>query len=299
MKLLTFISTCLIIFSANAKIRVTTYNIRNFDYDERSHVPTNKEKLVDTLKEISPDFMAVQEINDTKKFKEMIENNFSDKYETVFTECGGAHGQRLGFVFNTSKFKLLNFEQDMRTSNPKNPRQTMCDSGSRPLAVGKFLYLEKNETFVAISAHLKSGGNSSSIDKRFMQIRLINEVVLEQKSNGIKNFIVMGDFNSTEYIFNGKMREKFEKTVSQMQLKDMSEKLSCTAYWWGGKDDDTQYPSLLDHVLITPDFMGATNLKTEAYGHCRELKCSATHESQMGVSFDEVSDHCPIVTDIE
>ena len=46
-----------------AASKIASYNIRNFDYDERSHTPTNKFHLVRTLGALDADLIAVQEIN--------------------------------------------------------------------------------------------------------------------------------------------------------------------------------------------------------------------------------------------
>ena len=63
-------------------------------------------------------------------------------------------------------------------------------------------------------------------------------------------------------------------------------------------DDKTQYPSQLDHILISKNLIGGVPAKIKSFGHCQKLNCQATPESSMGVDFDEVSDHCPIVSEI-
>ena len=65
-----FLALMITIFSleAYAKLVISTYNIRNFDYDERSRVRTNKNHLYKTIKDLNADFIGVQEINKTKVF---------------------------------------------------------------------------------------------------------------------------------------------------------------------------------------------------------------------------------------
>jgi endonuclease/exonuclease/phosphatase family metal-dependent hydrolase len=283
---------------AAASLRFSSYNIRNFDYDERSNQPTNKRHLVQIIDQINSDLIAVQEINDADEFERMINKNYNGRLKVALTLCGGAHGQKLGFIYNTNKLKLVKFEEDSRISNPNSPDQSNCNNGSRPLAVGTFKMIDRNEKLVAMSLHLKSGGRQSNIDKRFKQHKLINDVVTEQRAKGIKHIVIMGDFNSTEYIINGNTKNRFEQSVSHMGLTDTTRKISCSAYWWGGAQDAKQYPSILDHILISPSLIGKKNVKVESYGHCKKLSCKVTPESQMGVSFDEVSDHCPLVTEI-
>lgn len=299
MKLSIILISLIVSLNSFAALRFATYNIRNFDYDERSNTPTNKSHLVNTLIDLKADLLAVQEINDTYEFESMININFQGKLKSVFTECGGAHQQKLGFIYNTSKLKLVSFDQDMRTVNPKNPSQTVCNSGSRPLAVGMFKTVDTNKTIIAISLHLKSGGRDNSIQKRFMQLKGVSDLISEYRDNGYENFIIMGDFNSTEYIIGGKIQAKFQSVVKKMELRDLTSNVKCTAYWWGGVQDSKQYPSTLDHILVSPSLAQNKKITTEVRGHCQQLKCEATFESDMGTDFDGVSDHCPIVSEVQ
>ena len=281
-----------------AASKIASYNIRNFDYDERSHTPTNKFHLVRTLGALDADLIAVQEINNVSEFQNMIETNFNGEYSSVLTECGGAHGQRLGFVYKKSAYKLLSFEQDLRTSNVNNPSQQSCNAGSRPLALAVFRDLETNKMILTISVHLKSGGREKDISKRFKQIKVIENVIQEYKNDGVENFIVMGDFNSTQYSLRDQHYENFKHKVSKLNAIDATENIKCTAYWWGGIDDLTQYPSHLDHILISDSLTNGQKVQATKAGHCQQLACSPTLESKMGVSFDEVSDHCPLSAEL-
>lgn len=306
MKYLLALTLSFLAIEAYGKLSISTYNIRNFDYDERSRVRTNKDHLFTTLQNMNADFIGVQEINKTEVFSDFIKRRFNGKYDTALSTCGGAHDQRLGFVFDTNKFKLLSFTEDLRVSNPHSPNQGFCNSGSRPLAVGKFKVQETGKVFIAISVHLKSGGRDSSIKKRFKQLELIGEAIAEFKEQGVQNFVVMGDFNSTEYIRKGQTRNRFEKAVRDMGLYDVTASLSCTAYWWGGRSDGREYPSQLDHILVSGNFYSnvkSANEKpsasTKLYGHCARLNCAVTAQDSMGVSYDQVSDHCPIVSELK
>lgn len=293
--LLIFLSFAEVTYS---KTRYASYNIRNFDYDVRSNTPTNKKHLISIIENVQPDFMAVQEINQGHTFNNMIDTYFQGSYESILTECGGAHDQKLGFVYNTKKFKLINFDEDTRTVIPGKGRINNCRQGSRPLAVGTFKIIDSGELLVAISVHLKSGSRPNSIRKRYAQLDIINTVVKEHKMQGIKNFVIMGDFNSTEYIKGGKYKNQFMASVNQMGMIDTTSHLSCSAYWWGGKRDQRQYPSILDHIIVSPELIKDSTPKVESYGHCQKLKCQVTSDFEMGVSYDEVSDHCPLVTTI-
>ena len=285
-----------------AGFKLATYNIRNFDYDSRSNVFTNKPHLVKTLTELDADLIGVQEINKIQVFDNMIQDNFRGKFKTVFTECGGAHEQRLGFIYNKDKFRLTQFTQDLRTVNVNQSVDTRnfdCRNGSRPLAVAQFRELATGREILAISVHLKSGGRPKSIQKRFKQLKVIKNLIEEKRRDGFEHFIVLGDFNSTQYNSKGNGHSRFVGMVSDMRLNDTASNLSCTAYWWGGINDSTQYPSSLDHMLVSQSLSASTNSKAEVYGHCAKLTCGVTSEAEMGISFDQVSDHCPIAVELK
>ena len=37
--------------------------------------------------------------------------------------------------------------------------------------------------------------------------------------------------------------------------------------------------------------------KVEVGSHCAKLSCKVTHESGLGTSWEEVSDHCPVMAE--
>ena len=290
----------LLSFSAQAGLRLATYNIRNFDYDQRSHVPTNKSQLKLNIDEVNADLLAVQEINQVDVFKSFISNNYFNRYEVALTNCGGSHNQRLGFVYDRSKFTLVSFHEDMRTVDPKNQKNEFCE-GSRPLAVAHFKMKNKNQQdLIAISVHLKSGGHPKSVQKRFQQLSILNDVVNSFYAQGIYNIVIMGDFNSTEYQHKTGNYQKFNRLVSNMNLIDTSKDAKCTSYWWGGVQDGMQHPSVLDHIIVSPTLLdGAPTPKAKPLAHCQKLSCWPTRDEEMGVNYDEVSDHCPVVSEIK
>lgn len=273
-----------------------SYNIRNFDYDQREQISTNMNMLQKTITEMDADLIAIQEIREKFTFKNFIENRFKN-YEVILSECGGFNDQHLGFIFNKNKFKLLKFWEDMRVVHTNQSHSRSCRYGSRPLAIAKFLNKESGKVFIAISVHLKSGGSPQSITKRFNQLEALKDSVKELRRDGYKSFVIMGDFNSTEYNQNNQYSRKFKKIVTDMDLIDLSENLSCTSYWWGGVEDGMNHPSLLDHVLISDDFYQGR--RSQVLSHCQKLRCHPTEEYAMGTSYNEVSDHCPQVAPVK
>lgn len=272
-----------------------SYNIRNFDYDQREQISTNINELAQTLNSMKSDLISIQEIREKYNFKNFIENRFDD-FKVILSECGGSNDQHLGFIYNQRKYKLLKFWEDMRVVHFNQSRSENCRYGSRPLALAKFKDLDTNKVFIAISVHLKSGGTPHSIKKRFKQLNELKNLVRSLKREGNESFIIMGDFNSTEYNQPGEHAKKFKRIVREMGMIDLSSSLNCTSYWWGGIEDGMNHPSVLDHILVTDDFYQE---KSRVLSHCQKLRCEVTNEFSMGISYNEVSDHCPQVAEIK
>ena len=277
-------------------ITIGAYNIRNFDYDERSRVHTNKPELANILLSLKADVLSVEEINNTAEFEKFVKNKLPG-FDTELTRCGGAHGQRLGFVFNTSKVELLNFIEDLRITEPGT--QGACDSGTRPLAIALFQIKATKQKFYGISAHLKAGSAPAAINKRTKQYEILKNVIQELKTKtGVKDFFLAGDLNTTEFLSRGIDYKLLNKVVSDLGMVNLTQNLSCSAYWWGGTDDGIESPSLLDHLVVTPGLLKTAG-KVAVGGHCQKVNCKNASGRDLGVSYESVSDHCPITATIQ
>ncbi|MAZ48147.1 MAG: hypothetical protein CME65_06270 [Halobacteriovoraceae bacterium] len=298
--LLFFLLLCGDVFAG--QIKVATYNIRNFDYDQRSRTPTNKMELKKILKSINFDLLAVQEIGKTNQFKNYIAQHFPQNFQTFLSRCGGSNDQHLGFIVDLSKFKIIEFREDERTVNVSSKagrRNENCfQRGSRPVAILKALHRTSDQKIAIISVHLKAGGSSRSVSKRFKQIARVLDLKEELKNNGYDKIIILGDFNTTEFLSrSGYMQQRFQDRLSKAQMKNQTKTVQCTSYWWGNRDDNYFYPSQLDHIVTSDNIRSSRRPKI--YGHCKQLDCRASHEDGMQVSFNEVSDHCPLAIELE
>lgn len=292
------LTAALALLSSNLlAITIGAYNIRNFDYDQRYKISTNKSALTNILREVSADVLSVEEINNTQEFERFIPAALPG-YDTELTRCGGAHGQRLGFIYNTKTVDLLAFNEDLSVSNPGG--HGTCDAGSRPMAVALFQIKATKQKFYAMTVHLKSGSQPNSIRTRHAQFQIIKETVLELKrKTGIQDFFLAGDFNTTEYANNGTDFRAFTKMVKDLNMVDLAAKEKCSAYWWGGSDDGIETPSLLDHVVATPGLIKIQNARTQVTGHCKKVSCREASLQDLGISYESVSDHCPIFAKIQ
>jgi endonuclease/exonuclease/phosphatase family metal-dependent hydrolase len=282
--------------SIHASITIGAYNIRNFDYDERYRIRTDKPQLSEMLKNLKVDVLSVEEVVNKAEFELFITTNLPG-YKVAISECGGAHGQHLGFIYNSASVDMLSFNEDLSISEPGQAGG--CNSGSRPLGIGLFQIKSNKQKFYGMTAHLKSGSDPESVKKRSKQFEIIKKIVKELKAKtGVQDFYIAGDMNTTEYISRGIDYKLFTKLVSDLGMYDLAQDLACSAYWWGGTDDGIEEPSLLDHVIITPGLRKTSN-KAESQAHCKKVSCRKASLAELGVSYESVSDHCPITATIQ
>lgn len=281
---------------ASQALSIGTYNIRNFDYDVRYRIETNKPALATVIKNLNVDVLSVEEINNTRAWGDFVAKALPG-YATELTRCGGEHGQHLGFVYNTRTIEMIGFTEDLTISNPGGPGT--CDSGSRPLAIAQFKVKATGQKFFGMTAHLKSGSNASSLQKRGLQYKIIQKTIADLKARtGVKDFYVAGDFNTTEYLSRGADYSQLNQVVSQLGMIDLAAKLPCSAYWWGGTDDGIETPSLLDHVIVTPGLM-KRRTSAMVHSHCSQVRCQQVPIKQLGISYESVSDHCPVTATLQ
>lgn len=295
MKRLFFLLLVSVSFGAQA-LTIGAYNIRNFDYDERARINTNKPELATIIQSLKVDVLSVEEINDTQEWSKFVAQKFPT-YGTKLTNCGGAHGQKLGFLYNAQTIEMLSFAEDMSIVEPG--RTGACDNGSRPLAIALFQVKATKQKFFGMTAHLKSGGDPQSLNKRAKQFQIIKSIINELKSKtGVQDFYFAGDLNTTEYMNRGVDYKMLTQVVKDLGMIDLAQNLPCTAYWWGGTDDNIETPSLLDHIIVTPGLIKGTP-RAQVHGHCQKVRCQEVPVAQLGESFAGVSDHCPITATIQ
>ena len=241
---------------------------------------------------------SVEEINNTQNWETFVKTKLPG-YDTEVTRCGGEHGQRLGFLFNTKTVELLSFNEDLAISEPGTPGS--CDSGSRPLAIGLFRIKASGQKFYGMTAHLKSGSNPASLKKRAEQFDVLKKTINELRNKtGIRDLYFAGDLNTTEYLDRGADYILLTKVVRDLGMIDLTANLKCTAYYWGGTDDGIESPSMLDHVVVTPGLIKSKGSPAaQALAHCQKVSCRQVPIKELGISYESVSDHCPVTAVIQ
>ncbi len=277
---------------------IGAYNIRNFDYDQRYNITTDKKQLDLILKSLTVDVLSIEEINNTAEWEKFVSSKLPG-YETHVSRCGGAHGQHLGFLYNSSKVELLSFNEDLSISEPGT--DGICDAGSRPLAIGLFKIKASGQKFYGMTAHLKSGSETASMEKRSKQFQILKNIIQELRSKtGIRDFYFGGDLNTTEYINRGPDYKILTQIIKDLGMVDLAANLKCSAYYWGGTNDGIENPSLLDHVVVSPGLIKLKgSLSAKNHSHCQKVNCRIVPKKELGISYESVSDHCPVTALIQ
>lgn len=278
-------------------LRIASYNIRNFKVSEsdKGNDSTMKSELFRVLKSTRSDIIAVQEIVDDQGFKKFV-RDYMPAYRVALSECGGFAGQKLGFLYNAQVYDLEDFYEDSRLS----VRSSNCKKGLRPAAIAHFRKKKTRLKFAAVAVHLKAGGGQRNADMRYAQYKEITKIIRELKTDGVKHYAVMGDFNTTDYLTRNHNYDRFVEFVLQNKLIDFSEDLECTSYWWGGIDDGLMHGTVLDHVLVSESLYDSFDYSnTEIKAHCQKSSCESMSEDELGTTYKSVSDHCPVVANMK
>lgn len=289
--ILAMMLTLILPYASTASVTFSTYNIRTFD---KSQSYTNKQELKNILTKLRTDFLVVQEIVNTSSFLEFIKKEFPH-YKAVLSNCGGRGRQKIGFVYHKEKFKLKKLYEDRRLSHLSSIKIKTGCGRLRPALVGEFVQLKTNNSFVAIGLHLKAGGTLKSYRERAKQYKILARIVHELKTTNHKDILILGDFNSTGFIDFDEDYKNFDYMLKKVQMNSSSEGLRCTSYWTGkNRRDGIEESSVLDHILYENSFLNNLKIRVKLSSHCKKVLCEHVHSRELGVSYSEVSDHCPV-----
>jgi endonuclease/exonuclease/phosphatase family metal-dependent hydrolase len=295
--LATFVILFLLVGQSYASLKITSYNIRTFGKDGET---TNTRELKKIIKDLRSDIIGVQEIVNSRSFHSFIRSNFKN-YNVVLSKCGGGGKQKLGFVYDKTKLKLIKHIEDDSISDPQvdKVRGGDCDASLRPLMLGFFQEIKTKRKLLVIGVHLKAGGSERSFAKRAVQYKMLKDIYKSYEAK-YKNIIVLGDFNTTGYDDRNIDYDRYMSMVSGMRASDITRKISCTAYW-GGEiwDDEIEEPSILDHILISRNLQRGKVTGVRVDAHCKRVNCAEAEVSELGTSYESVSDHCPISATIQ
>lgn len=266
-----------------AKWSVSTYNIRNFDRDPDAGA-VNIAELGKIIKDIKSDVMAFEEVVNVKAFDALIKANLPG-YLYEISKCGGFGKQNLAVVYNPQVFQLVGRTEDMTFSG----KPTGCGS-LRPVLLVTLKHLATSKSYTFGAVHLKAGGNDRAYQQRWEQYLKLEKLAGSYHNS---NLILLGDFNSTGYNIKDTDYERFESFISDSGLRTMSENIGCTNYWTGTLGGEEHQSSILDHIVVQDKNVSSVD-SVRVAAHCARTECRPATPSDLGLSYQSVSDHCPV-----
>ena len=286
------------------KLRVATWNIRWFpdgDMIRSGEKNTDIDWLACTLTWLNVDIVALQEIRNHKEaesaqalLRDRLKDLTGSDWQINLQECGGASSQHVGFLWNTSRVSLSGFQDIPELNGKYNAGEKACVGQLRP---GRYAYAEVPDgvDFHIVTVHFDSGTKDSDKRNRTMAIDRIDDVVRNLTSTD-GDVIVIGDFNTMGFGDPQSAGAEIEALkafadTSDPGLRHIEVNPQCTEYY-DGKG------GWLDHVLVAQSMAEAPQASATVSGYCAQLACARTQTSSMPEAYKQISDHCPVVLEI-
>jgi endonuclease/exonuclease/phosphatase family metal-dependent hydrolase len=291
---------------ASGKARIGTWNIRWFPRgtsgNARATQPTNIEWLACAITWTQVDVLLVQEIlRDDEGRKAMsrllrrLEQLSAGRWRGYFDTCPGGGFQHVGIIANVARVQL----NAPRMIGQINPLGQACASNLRP-GFGVYARFPGGLSVHLMSVHLKSGPKVNALDLRLRSWRGLDGWQHRAPAGPPdEDVIVGGDFNTMGCgscgVSAADERVALEKAAASFRtpLRLVASSPPCTEYYRGRG-------GLLDHFLVAKTMRELPPIQhARVVGYCEALSCRPTAREQVPRAYVELSDHCPLVLDLD
>ncbi len=265
-------------FGDSASLDIMTWNIEWF--------PKNGQTTVDSvatvLEALDMDIYAIQEVDDTLAFREMV--NELDDYSCFFES---SYFAGLAYIYKTDEIQI-DYIEEIYTSYPywrPFPRSPVV---MKFLYNGQIFYVMNNHFKAMGDGHLNLNDEWDEETRRYDASLLIKEYIDDDLPNA--NVIVLGDLNDI-------LTDEEDDNVFQCFLDDEENYLFADYEIATSSSSEWSYPgwpSHLDHILVTNEvFTPNSNVITQT----QTLKI---YEYMQSFSqYDSyISDHLPVAIKI-
>jgi endonuclease/exonuclease/phosphatase family metal-dependent hydrolase len=290
-----------------ATLRVGTWNVRWFPRGCPSNEAcpeqaTDVSWLASTIAWMHVDVLALQEILATpdaefslNALRSELDRLGGGSWQVDLQDCGESSTQHVGFLWKGARVALLQLADAWELNGAAtNPTINACTGNLRP---GRYV-LAKTPTGVDFhlhSVHFDAGRAGRDYDhrrqatQRISQIRVGNTPILDLD----RDVLVLGDYNTM-----GRdappVSAQEELTVFNGDLAPRFRRLAMTPHW-------TEYfegkGGALDHVVVSTGMQEAA-ASARVTGCCALAGC-ADLTGAMPAAAERLSDHCPVVVDIQ
>jgi|GEM_PF-1422452 len=303
-------------------LRIATFNIRNFPKDVmgvadpdagadggaaaapdrdtrppplvRKQTETDEDALLDILAKLDFDVLAVQEINDTARFDDVLGRlgaRTGKSYAAAYS-LEWDHPQHVGLVVRTDHVRL----EEPRVHPEVATRATLRAALSARVVSTK----SGGADFDVVVVHLASGDTGGRATLRAQQAAEMAKVVAALRSkHGDGDVVVLGDMNTAR----GEQElPAFESALASegTGLARAEPESTCSTYHTKGPQNPVLEPSFIDHVFLASLAERDTSVPLTAGAHCFERACKPfeSDSKDHGTSYWSVSDHCPVYFEI-
>lgn len=304
-------------------LRIAEYNIRNFPSDVmnspdagdagdggdaapdrdtrpplvRKQTDTDEAALIDILEKLDFDLLAVEEINDTARFDEVLTRlgaRTGRAYQSVYS-LAWEHPQHTGIIVRKDRLRI----ESPKVHGEIATRPTMRAGLSARIVSTKAGGVD----FGILVLHLASGDSAGRATFRAEQARFAGLAVAERQAElGDRDFVVVGDMNTAR---DAQELPAFDGAMGATSgLMRQPPDLACSTYYTKGPQNPVLQPSYIDNVYFASMEERDTTVPVTVGAHCYERSCQPfeSDSAEHGTSYWSVSDHCPVyfeVTDVD
>lgn len=251
-----------------APLRIATFNIEDFPKDDRQIAGA-----FDEIAALDAPIVAVQEIMNPRQFARAMHDRLGADWRVAFepfVELGYRH---TGVLFDDRRFTLL---------SSTTHDETRLGGDHKSVLEVRLRDAEGGAPVRVLVVHLKAGGDGRRIRAR--QHAALAQIVRTANLSGDR-VVVLGDFNATHDVED---RADLATLASSSGLAWSTEPLACSAFW---RRDDGCPRSRLDHILAWE--AGTVSVA----GACATAGCD--YEDSCPLYSREISDHCPVIVDLD
>ena len=255
---------------ASSATRFASFNIEFFPKDQRQV----QESFV-LIDELGASAIGLQEITDTDRFSVEAKRRLGDTWDFVYQDVVAIKAKpklHIGVLYNTEVFQL---------ERVGSRDETRIDERTQPTLQVRLLHRATGERVTMLVVHFKALPEGR--EQRIQQFAGLLRIVRDLQAHG-RNLVIMGDFNATD---EGD-RDSLKYLSDTAGLVWATEELPCSAFWERADDCPT---SRLDHI-----FSWKVPARVVARGGC-ELGCDT--QNSCPLYRREVSDHCPVVLEMD
>jgi endonuclease/exonuclease/phosphatase family metal-dependent hydrolase len=277
-----------------------SWNVRWFPGKDEDK--TDLDWLACTIAWLNVDLLAVQEFTATNEAKNAVKEvikklnaNTGGDWACDLHNCGGDTDQHVGFLWNKNRLTLSG-QKDMWEFNARASAETNpCYNRLRP---GRYCYVKTKQggvDFHIITVHLKMGAKSSAQQERFKVYNQLDAAVQPLLTKD-KDIVILGDWNTMGNGSPGSAAAEIEK-LGQIALSEapgfilFAIEPVCTEYYRG-------HGGWLDQVLAARAMKEISAHRAYVSGYCRVNDC-ANIQYPMPAAYYNISDHCPLVFEID